>query len=103
VKINKKSWHYKYLVWLHKDEFYLPRSLCGYFWLLVASLTIIPVVLVLVGIPVVIAIGIGELLKRLHRKLNRNRKSVVHQPSIVVEFVKAKKRKVCPIIEFVDE
>jgi hypothetical protein len=101
MKISARSWHYRWMRWFYADTLdnHVPRSLCTYFWALVFS----PLVALAVGafaialltilLPV---LGVGELHDRRQRKRGH---LPPKGPGLVRSFVKAKKRKICPLIE----
>lgn len=127
MKISKNSWHFK----MHKifnagmEPKY--KSLCTYFWGTVFTALLFYVLLPLLGLGVLVlstfpfvyfftgdlsalapAIIIGgfEIFALVtfwldYRSKHYTRK--IKEPTLVGEYIKAKKRKICPLIEFVDE
>lgn len=96
-----------------------PTTLCRYFWFIVLSsvvLTLFSSILVLAGVicgPIILLVGvIGYGIKLLYYRVRRRRRFrrrpasifdvLEKEPSLVVEFVKAKKKKVCPLLEVID-
>ena len=132
IKKKKKSWHYKLVKWWGMKH---SQSLCVYFWQVVASLTVVPLLVlsvillgvvlfitVITGIIVFPSVLLGVLSTETEELLfftfvgglswtvifsvlyvlYSNR--VKHkQPSLIFSYIKAKKDKVCPIIEFEDK
>lgn len=100
-----------------KSRFYEPTSLCPYFWAIVLSCLSIPIITVLAILLAVIAftaLAFCWPFKKLFQCSRRARKRAKSddikwgvlptpkEPSLVASFIKAKKSKVCPIIEIVD-
>jgi hypothetical protein len=82
-----------------------PNSLCSYFWSIVLlTLFSIPaaVFMALVFVPVAyLILGINVLIERRRAK-KRNEspdKKKARTPKLVVEYLKAKKQRVCPLIQ----
>lgn len=123
MKINKNSWHYKFLN-KHMNVYPIKNNLCGYFWQVVGHLALSVFVLtsclfivltmlsplllffkfkinefLVAGIIIDILI-ILILLPALLRKIF---KKPIGSNNLILEYIKAKKSKLCPIIEFVDE
>lgn len=99
----------------------LPSSLCPYVWMIFLGLVGTAVIALLLaagaapfGIAWFAYIGISWLIQRMraipwpfHRKQREPRTSSDKprkepRPSLVIEFVKAHKQKVCPMVELVD-
>jgi len=117
MKINRKSWHYRIRKFWSFDD---ARNLCSYFWSTVwatALFPIVPVVALFVllfltaplwGIWIDsqgfnIIIGIFEIFGLCvfwYEYRKEEYKHTVREPSLVKEFVKAKKQKICPLIEY---
>ena len=94
MKINKKAWHYR---WLNRLGVY-PSTLCTYFWTVVFTVALTPIVvpvlaviLIVIGIPVLSVIYLRDKWQEKHRG---------QEPSIFWQYLAAKKRKVCPLIEY---
>lgn len=132
VKINSKSWHYRWYTLLNNIE---PTNLCGYFWFVLLSILIIVLVSsAVLGFAILVAvklftwdwqwlqgigIGLGVLVVMFAliaglslgiEKVARFVKGKLpkkQQPSsfwkVTKEFVKAKKSRFCPIIEVIRE
>jgi hypothetical protein len=106
MKISKNSWHYRFLNyfdWPLKDA----SNLCTYFWGYVLCLLMLVLFCLLIPI-----FGIAYLWMRVwesdwlenwrnKRKPLKDQRS--KQPSIIVEYIRAKKNKICPPIEFTDD
>lgn len=125
VRISERSWHLQLVRACRHD--YVPRDLCSYFWTLVAIIAPLAVVIGVIVIAVVafvrimlidwrttavgIGIGIGVwaalflvyYLGRslIHRRRVRQRPTGRRGPNLIVAYVKAKKRRFCPLIEVV--
>lgn len=119
VRIDRDSWHYRLL---DKAELTVPDNLCGYFWkvafivalligaalmaVLVAATLLSPILALFLDYPFLermryaggmldlIVLGFAWWVYRDHTKDLR-------KPSLVGQWVSAKKRHVCPLIEFV--
>lgn len=128
MKINRKSWHYRLQRRMWNT---IPNNLCSYFWKLIWSLIVTSTALTVMAVfilgivyPLVsywfsneywkslsiatwmitltIATIVGsDELKLYYRDKRAN--EPVKEPSVFVSFVKAKKAKICPLIEFIDE
>lgn len=92
---------------------YRPSSLCRYFWFCVACALTIPLLATLavlvLGIIFVIIMPFFWLYERYEDRRDRKRRAkgiepskTASEPNMVRQFVKAKKDKVCPLIEVVD-
>ena len=125
MKVKRSSWHYK-LGLLGDTEPY-NDNLCRYFWRLVGRLAIFLVFLflalyvpffvgylvylfcvgpfisnVIMASFVVLSIALSTMVIKVFRKKLGKPIGTFGENNIVVEYIKAKKRKVCPIIEYVD-
>ena len=94
MQINRRSWHYRYLRVVGPGSF--PSTLCGYVWLLFFTLTIVPVILIIAS-PFILARATFELL--LPRFLPRRGYRPPRPPSLLLEWLRAKKRRICPLVE----
>lgn len=126
MQISKTSWHYRYLVYTGTPHWDIPDSLCQYaralvfrtLFLLVA-VTIVAVICYAMAVAPVLWLIFGEtfapaacgglvgwgavvvtLIAAGIDRYQRGREHVVKPPNIAVEWIKAKKRKICPFIEF---
>jgi hypothetical protein len=128
MKVSKKSWHYKWVdtVWV---ETYIPHTgnnLCKYFWMLVWSITA-PILIALFVCFILFGVGYTLFMDGIHwgffnigialfmlslfiipiiaisafRKYISN-DTAIHTPTLLSEFIRAKKDKVCPMIDFED-
>mgnify|MGYP001558746193 CR=1 FL=1 len=101
MKINSRAWHLTLVRWLAPR--YQPTNLCSYFWLVLGSLLLaaVGIALVIILLPI---IPIILLIKHLatHHPL-RQQSQEASKPSLLLEFLKAKKRKLCPLITVVEE
>jgi hypothetical protein len=118
MKINRDSWHYKLV---HFGSFeHINTSLCFYFWCVIGKLIMFSIGLSLIGLFIygiitepevrfvivvvsfVIAcfflpvFAIHTLRYKLHIKTE------LPKENLIVEFIKAKKAKLCPLIKFVN-
>ena len=135
MKINKSSWHYRYMKWVDEKHGGLygfpPKNLCQYFWMFVWALLKIPLLFVITGLIVggflyVLLLGfawpfytfegllipqfisfvcvciamIGLLSNFIYMRSEESPDSVC---SLAVNYLKAKKQKVCPIIKYENE
>lgn len=114
MKIRKSSWHYK-IVEMTSDG-NVPANLCGYFWRLVLGLVAIASLLGMLGFIgwltyekwpwSIIAIGVtvlvfGSIMWAFGLCSHLpNRPS--SEPGLFRQWLKAKKDKVCPLIEYVE-
>jgi len=117
MKVSRHSWHYR----LHSFVFtffnweqygpipaikgkrweHQPQSLCGYFWS-TATLTALVPVLTLILLASAPLIGLGLVAFWLHDRYRLWRPKQYKEPSLVRQYVKARKQKVCPLIELTD-
>lgn len=133
MKINKKSWHYRFLRAVDAN---IPTSLCPYFWktvwvTMLTSAIITPFVVVMyaMGDKLLVSLGItfvskitwiiastlvgtvaiagivatifGAVFGFFWAK--ENFKPPYKEEPMIISFIKAKKSKICPTLEFVDE
>lgn len=127
--VSKRSWHYQLVLLFSNDsEDSIPSSLCCYFWSVLASivyalfaLVFILLIAVLVStpitqlffnipLPLVILGGIicelvliaflVELVK--YRRTKEGYYNNVKEDGLIVSYLKAKKNKFCPKINFID-
>lgn len=132
MNVSKNSWHYKlynlYMnVWHKGPEFwidllddkglryyrdYKPTNLCRYFWSIVLStiaapifltgLAVITLIIFVIGYPIFRLVMWIQARKAANRAHNGLEPKPAKQPSLIAEFVKAKKAKACPVITVVD-
>jgi hypothetical protein len=125
VKVSERSWHLRYAR-LFKGEDYIPRDLCGYFWTVMLWLAFPAVMLGTVGVSLwavgsevyrhptewAVIAGCSVILTALFfgvcfayqsvTRAVRRRQHTAGAPSLLAEYVKAKKRRLCPLIEVVE-
>lgn len=111
--ISRSSWHYKFSI----NYFNEPADGCTYFWGFILSLFLASILLLLVStFTYIMATDLLALMillnvlatfllppltiSYLRRKLNRPLQLPLEK--MAVEYLKAKKNKLCPIIEYVD-
>lgn len=118
MKVSKKSWHYRLL---HQTMEGCPEfeynNLCSYFWAVVSTLIVkIPIIIFLALILVVTSPIWGVVCLGFYlydRRDRRLRKSAglnpwqdwpepEKEPSLLRAWLRAKKEKVCPMIEYED-
>ncbi len=109
MKISKRSWHYK----LH-DERWPPKTLCTYFWLTVFKSALLVgvagVMLGGIGCAVYLAfvltnigwmlLPVGGLTWLGVRRWLKRASSPPKPPGVVRSYLRAKKERVCPLIEY---
>jgi len=89
------------------DDYYQPTNLCKHFWKTMAAI-LMGVVLGIGFIFVFIALGTGAKRAFNGEDVNpwwvRSKKAPKkhHEPNIFIEWVKAKKNRVCPLIKVVE-
>lgn len=114
MKLSRSSWHYQLLRRTgYYDWHFTQANLCWYFWQVMATLFIIFLAVLLspLWIPVVGLIFLGcwwygkwedkEMERRKAAGLTWN-EPWPKKPSLIRAWFKAKKDKVCPIIEWED-
>ena len=124
VRINTSSWHYRLI---YNSDFRVPGNLCAYFWKVVFLVVwyIVASVVVFIGVfaalmamllplfgvyigagliaTVVLYVMLGSILIDLYRETDHYRARATNSTAdanIAIEWVKAKKNKVCPMLEF---
>lgn len=123
MKVKRSSWHYRLTTKFSDDIEFYGRNLCRYFWRVVGSLCILFFGLLCLAALVLLAsvwfldpfwasntivagfILLAVFLPLLAISLLRWKFGIVRgpQPSpLIVEYLKAKKQKICPEIEFID-
>lgn len=125
MRVSRHSWHFRYYCFWRtctsaespymffdllrrkesvQGDFY-PRSICSYFWFCVFATLFIPLVCVVILIATVLIVTLGWPFFKIHDRNERLREEGKKKPKtsgVVKTFVKAKKEKVCPLIEMVD-
>lgn len=106
MKISKRSWHYRFLAWVYSE--YVKRngklpmqSLCEY----IRELILFPLFCIIFSLPILIfwiCYGIYLGCSWLYSKLPEFRRKTSGESNIVITWMKAKKEKICPIIEYVE-
>lgn len=127
--ISSRSWHYRLWKFGRESQWAEPRDLCRYFWHiflikllapgLVVALAIaglvalilviwnnpVATVVVLMFLALAIALIVGIILL-IRWRIRENRKRPPKpepeeepEPSVLFEFLKARKQKLCPLIE----
>ena len=95
VQISQRAWHYRYLVWLQTAA---PDNLCAYFWKVVACTTVLPLALLVMFPAIVVVVGSRVATDWfIDRRCGRTR-----PPSLVAAWLRAKKAKVCPLLEWTE-
>lgn len=127
MKVKMNSWHYRFNDFVDPINPNNSMTLCKYFWMTVwhlFSMTFVIVIiasfvfkliqlmfftksgLIFTGL-IIVAFGIGYVLMKIVVKMSeysQGKKLVKQQKTnLIREYVKSYKRKVCPIIEFVDD
>ena len=119
MKINRNSWHYKvsnlFTEWESSSD-----TLCWYFWRLVFTLLGISTIICIIALLIysyftspqwqansiaVLSISLSIVLPILAiRKLRQinGKPYKLSGEDVVVEFIKAKKNKICPLITYTD-
>ena len=92
MQMRRGAWHYRYLTWLgaHPNT----DNLCAYFWHVVfalAALALVPVAVVVAAPMVGIGIAGGLICRRFKKR----------GPTLLGAWLRAKKAKICPRIEWV--
>lgn len=99
--IKKNSWHYWWLSHTLLRDDPMPKTLCTYFWLLVLSIVCAPLMaLLFLGLCIVALISFPFMgTKWCIVKLSGGKQ----EANILFEWLKTKKRKVCPLIDYIDK
>ena len=128
MKIRSGSWHYRLWKWGRDNPNSQPVDLCRYFWHIMLVKIMLPmtslvIVLSLLGFLIFLVVthlfqasvilatvaGIALLfggsiyLDKRSKDKKEGRPVVVKEPGIVRQYLKARKAKVCPLIEVIDE
>ncbi len=93
MEISSKSWHMRLVRAGPEGADYAPKTLCTHFWMVVATLTAF----------VFIAIGAVVLWLWEHRPRRSKAEPKPKEPSLVLEYLKARKQRICPIITVREE
>jgi len=118
MQVSSRSWHMRLVRWL--DDDYQPKNLCKHFWMILLHLALLPLLGILflgiVGILSLFFVLIfpiyghrasqkigGEDVRPWWVRISKEPKPKKHRESnIFIEWVKAKKQRVCPLIEVVE-
>lgn len=126
MKVKRSSWHYKLTSFIWRNLEYRGNNLCKYFWMMAWSLTIVCVIILFISgysymiydtifkdgstwaiFRICIILFVLSLLITPCIAISYFRKFVgkdiivtVKVPNILSEFIKAKKDKYCPMIDF---
>ena len=95
--ISDKSWHMRLNKWL--DNTYHPTNLCRHFWVTVINLSLLP----LVAIVLLLILLMFPLWWPIKKIVERPKRYKPTEPSLFREFLKAQKRRVCPLIVIREE
>jgi hypothetical protein len=128
MKVSRRSWHYR----LHVFGFtvfnlmdygpfayargrryeHQPNSLCGYFWSTLALLWLTPILAICTLIVVIAAAIVGatsvvadkthNVYRTIRPKAEVEPNPEPQPPGLILSYMKARKQKVCPIIELTD-
>ena len=118
MRISRKSWHYRLNTSLY--DYFNPNNLCEYFWKTVFALTIAMAIISmmiwavvgltkhvvndpwgsLIFLSLIGCIGFPIIAIKLLRYYFPSTKT--KQESLVAEYLKAKKNRICPMIEYYD-
>jgi len=86
MKLKEGTWHLRLVDWWGEHMLIdRPATLCSYFWFVVFGLTLLPVA----GF---IALGIVKLIDWCSKE--------TEEPGLFRSWIKAKKDKVCPLMEY---
>lgn len=101
MRVSRRSWHMRLCQFAYgMGGVYVPKNLCHHFWSVV-GIPIFGVFVLMVGIVVIVLspiwLSIIWVMDRRERKA-----SSVKEPGLVTAWFKAKKQRVCPLIELVD-
>jgi hypothetical protein len=121
MRVNRESWHYKWKK-LIIGEYNMYGNLCAYFWGCVLSIAlpaIFTFLIIIVAILFIVAMftdplffnvliitifGIGCIILPFIAIYWYRKKTIkqylVPGEEIVIEFIKAKKNKICPLIDY---
>lgn len=130
MKVSVNSWHYRLWNWGRDPQYNAkPRDLCRYFWHIALVKILLPVAaaVVLIALAVFLVVVMWQnpwdtlvfigivagtttlfLAVLWHEKRQKARRAErlglpPREPGLVRQYVEARKRKVCPLIEVVDK
>jgi len=95
MKINRQSWHYKFMMNFWRAE--EPSNLCQYFWRLIGYILITPIFAVFLPV----ALLMFQFIY-LYEKFGEWYYHCRPDDYAIVSFFKSKKIKACPLIEYYD-
>lgn len=103
MQISRRSWHYRVAKW-YLGQSPMPRTLCGYCWLLVVGIPVTSAIFVVCAVVcapiifiIVLAMGASDAVRA-----SRRARSSSPQPSLIRAWIRAMKQRVCPILEWTD-
>ena len=102
--VNKRSWHFRLNQWIG-GPLYRPTNLCVYFWQTVTSI-VFGVIFVFLAPPFLVCSGLWAGIRslwKLWRRPNHEASTLPREPNLVVEYLKARKRRICPLLEVREE
>ena len=103
IVVRRKSWHYR-LVSSWNGGVYKPTNLCSHFWSVVGCIFAMgaAIPLTIMAAPI-LALAFGSVWVWNHRPWRwKAVEATPHDPNLLVEWLKAKKRRICPLIEVRD-
>ena len=100
MKINRKSWHYRFMV--NVMQMTPPDYLCQYFWKLVLSFVLVPIMIVILPIIAIIwpFCYLTDKIKMWYYNWNFDYEE---SNNIFIAYFRAFKAKACPFIEYYEE
>ena len=108
MEISSRSWHLRFVRTFEKN--YEPNNLCSHFWKVVGYILMLTALIpmAIVGWPLyLLFLGIKDGTRFCYNKLRpKSQRTQLRQsgpPDLLLEFSKAKKRKLCPLITVKEE
>ena len=108
LTFSSHSWHIRlvqvYARAIDSTAIYVPTNLCTHFWATTACVGLTPILVAVVP-GTLVATGLWWLVSRpvlWHRRHFRP-VLVEHRPSLVLSWLSARKRRVCPLIKVRDD
>lgn len=110
--IRRDAWHYRYLEWLGGVNFCPPKTLCSYVWTLVLVGGVMPGLILFIGVGMAVlvwmkpwqfalgAVGVGFIVFVCFGMPALMERLRYRTPGLLRQWVRAKKAKVCPLIEY---
>lgn len=87
MKVKARSWHYRLVnYWFDRAGLALPKTLCGYFWAVWLCFFLL-----------LWAIPLTDFINRIEQR-QRSEK----EPGLFRSWLRARKDKVCPLMEYPD-